>query len=75
MSDAPIPIDLYCEEVLRARQMPPEVKFLAGPQLFEYACEITMAGIQIQFPDAGLADVQRILNERLALGQRLESRP
>jgi len=75
VSSDPIPVDLYREEVLRARQMSPEEKFLAGPQLFEYACEITMAGIRAQFPDAGPADVRRILTGRLALGKRLESRP
>jgi hypothetical protein len=43
---------LYREEVLRARQTPPDEKFAAGFTLFEYACAITKDGIRNQFPDA-----------------------
>lgn len=50
-----------------------EEKFLAGPNLFELACEFMRAGIRNQHPDADEAQVQRILEERLALGRRLES--
>jgi len=67
-------VDLYAEEVLRARKMSPEEKILAGPRLFELACQITMDGIRHQYPDANPAEVRRILSERLALGKRLESR-
>jgi len=63
---------IYRERVLRARAMPPEAKLFAGSRLFEYACEITRAGIRAQFPDADEARVQQILNERLALRRRLE---
>lgn len=63
---------LYRERVLRARQTPPEEKFLDGARLFDYACRITLAGIRHQHPEADEARVQQILAERLALQQRLE---
>jgi hypothetical protein len=46
--------------------MSPEDKFLAGPRLFELACEITKAGIRDQYPDASEGEVQEILARRLA---------
>ena len=74
MSADAVAVDLYAEEVVRAREMSPEDKILAGPRLFQYACQITKDGIRAQFPDADPAEVRRILRERLALGKRLESR-
>ncbi|MSR56802.1 MAG: hypothetical protein EXS05_03920 [Planctomycetaceae bacterium] len=64
--------DIYREKVLRARVTPPEIKLMAGAELFEYACRITECGIRAQFPEATEDDVQRILSERLALARRLE---
>jgi hypothetical protein len=63
---------LYWERVKRAREMSPEEKFLAGEQLFEYACAITLAGIRDEF--AGYSDEQCMgeLKRRLALRERLE---
>jgi hypothetical protein len=66
--------ELYREEVRDARRMPPERKLLAGEELFYYACSITLAGIQNQFPDADEPERRRILEERLRLGERLEGR-
>lgn len=66
--------ELYWERVLRARRMSSEEKLLAGPQLFELACRITMEGIRHQFPDADESRVRQILNERLAWRRSLEER-
>src|SRR5262245_41412380 len=44
--------ELYREELREARAMSPERKLLLGEELFVYACSITMAGIQNQFPEA-----------------------
>lgn len=63
--------DIYRERVLRARRTPLEQKFLAGPQLFEFACRIAMDGIRNQYPDADEPRVREILAERLALLRRL----
>lgn len=65
---------LYHERVLRARQMPPEEKLLAGAELFEWACTITRAGIRQQHPDADESRIEAILTERLALQDRLRNR-
>jgi hypothetical protein len=63
--------ELYREEILDARAMPPEDKLLAGEELFHYACGITLLGIENQFPEADEAERRRILEERLALQQKL----
>jgi hypothetical protein len=67
--------DLYWEEVEAARHQSVEQKLLAGPDLFELACEFMRSGIRSQFPDADAAQVQAILEQRLALGRRLENIP
>lgn len=63
---------MFREEVLRARNMDAAEKLSAGFELFEYACEITRAGIRHQHPQADEAEVERILGERLALAKQLE---
>jgi hypothetical protein len=63
---------LYRDCVLRARRTPPEAKLLAGAQLFEMACRVTMDGIRMQHPDADESQVRQILARRLALRRRLE---
>jgi hypothetical protein len=64
--------ELYREELREARAMLPEQKLLLGEELFEYACSITMAGIEHQFPKADAAERRRILEQRLALQRKLE---
>ena len=64
--------ELYREEVLEARAMSPELKLLAGEELFHYACSITLLGIRNQFPEADEAERQRILESRLKLQRKLE---
>jgi len=66
--------ELYRERVVEARAMPPEEKLLAGEELFDYACAITLAGIRNQFPGASEAECLRILEERLELRERMEKR-
>ena len=48
-----------------------EQKFLAGPELFDFACELARAGIRDQNPGADEAQVEALLRERLALARRL----
>src|SRR5947208_10506898 len=68
---APLIDELYKEEVLRARRMSPEEKFLAGEELFEYACSITLAGIRNQNPGFSEEDCRRELERRLELQERM----
>lgn len=63
---------LFDDRVARARAMPPEEKLLAGARLFEYACEITIAGIRNKFPSADEQQVQDILFKRLRLRRKLD---
>ena len=65
---------LYCERVADARAMSAEEKLLAGEELFDYACSITLAGIHNQWPNATEAECQKILQERLDLRERMERR-
>jgi hypothetical protein len=65
--------DIYRERVLRARRTPIEQKVLAGAELFEFACQITCAGIRQENPGADEARVQALLRDRLALARRLGS--
>jgi hypothetical protein len=71
----PLIDQLYREEVLEARRMSPEEKFLAGEDLFRFACEITLAGIRNENPSATQEDCMKILQERLRLGEWLERHP
>ena len=56
------------------RTTPIDQKFLAGADLFEYACRLTCDGIRHQNPGIDEAQVQQILRNRLALARRLERR-
>jgi hypothetical protein len=64
--------ELYRERVAEARAMPPEEKLLAGEELFHYACAITLAGIRDQFPGLNEEERLRLLEQRLALRERME---
>jgi hypothetical protein len=70
----PLIDELYREEVLEARKMTPEEKFLAGEQLFEYACSITLAGIKSQNPEFTDEDCRRELERRLDMRERMDLR-
>lgn len=65
--------DLFWEQIETARQQSIEEKILASLDLFDLACEFMRAGIRDQYPDADDARVEEILDERLALGRRLEN--
>ena len=63
---------LYREKVLEARMMTPLEKLLLGEELFEYACEITLAGIRNQNPEFDEEDCQQELERRLQLAERMD---
>ena len=64
--------ELYREELREARAMAPAEKILAGQQLFESACRITLAGIRNQNPGAAEEQCLEILRQRLEWQRRLE---
>ncbi|HPM23664.1 MAG TPA: hypothetical protein PLP66_07135 [Phycisphaerae bacterium] len=64
--------DLLRDKALAARAMSPEDRFLAGPRLFELACEFVRAGIRRAHPEATEDEIAAMLRERLKLAHRLE---
>ena len=64
--------ELYRDELREARAMTPAEKILAGQQLFEAACRITLAGIRNQNPGASEDQCREILRQRLEWQRRLE---
>lgn len=63
---------LYLERVERARRMKPEDRMKAGPELFDYACSITLSAIREQMPEASEAQLLEALRRRLEIKRRLE---
>jgi hypothetical protein len=53
------------------RRMTGEQRLQIALRLHELACEIAREGIRHQHPDAGPAEVERRLHERLALARKL----
>lgn len=70
---APMIDELYRQEVLEARRMSPEEKLILGERLFRWACAITLEGIRFQNPEASEDQCQRLLRERIELGNRMET--
>ena len=58
--------DCYARKVSRAKLMSPLEKFLAGAELFEDACMITLSGIRNQYPHLTNAECVEYLKRRLA---------
>ena len=69
----PLIDELYKKEVLEARRMPLEEKLLLGERLFRWACQATRAGIRHQNPEASDAECDRILRERIELGEKMRT--
>jgi len=62
---------IYRERVLRARQVPPAQKLLAGAQLFDQACERMRAGLRDENPGADEKTIEELLRRRLGMLRRL----
>ena len=57
-------------KVRQARRLSPGMKFRAGADLFEEACQWTLAGIAAQFPQLDASQRREILARRLKLSQQ-----
>lgn len=66
-------LDLFAEEIRRARAMSPEEKLLEGPRLFDRACRLMAEGIRHAHPEFADDEVQTVLMERLNRLGRLEA--
>jgi len=58
-------VDLRREEIEDSRRMTFAQKFLAGAELFDYACAVTMSGIRWQHPHFNQEQVLNELRRRL----------
>ena len=65
--------EMVREETELARSQSFTQKFLAGAELFDYACEIAKSGIRNQHPEFDEAQVLAELRRRVALGERIEA--
>ena len=61
------------EEIATARRMSFAEKFMAGAELFDYACEISRDGIRMQNPHFTDEQVAAELRRRLLLYKRREA--
>ncbi len=55
----------------QAKRMTPTERFLAGAELFEEACEVTLAGIRHQYPHWTEAQHRQELRDRIAQAESL----
>jgi hypothetical protein len=62
--------ELDREDIEQARRMTFEQKFMAGAELFDYACGITKAGIRWQNPTFTEEQVMDELRRRVAMDER-----
>lgn len=69
----PLADNLYRRRVARARALSPEERMKAGPELFDYACTITLTALAEAMPGASQAELLAALRRRLALKKRLEA--
>ena len=67
-----VPDQFWREEVERARKQTPEEKFRMGGELFDAACEVTLAGIRAQYPGITPERALEVLRMRLDLSRRIE---
>jgi hypothetical protein len=63
-------IQLDREDIEQARRMSFEQKFIAGAELFDYACGITKAGIRWQNPTFNEEQVMAELRRRVAMDEQ-----
>ena len=66
---------LYQNKVEAARRMSFAQKFMAGAELFDFACSVSLSGIRSQNPAFTEEQVQAELRRRIEIGRRIEERP
>ena len=63
---------LFWERVERARQLSPVARMESGPELFDYACSITLTALRERMPEASEVELMDALRRRLAIKRELE---
>lgn len=75
MVDAePIIVDLRRERLADTSDLTFEHRFLAGAELFDYACEIAKSSVKIQHADWSEEQVLSEVRHRMMIAQRLRER-
>jgi hypothetical protein len=59
--------ECHARKIRQARSMSMSEKFLAGAELFEYACRITLSGISHQHPHWSKSECRAELRRRLGI--------
>lgn len=68
----PLADDLFWKRIERSRSLSPEARMKAGPELFDYACSISLAGLREQRPAATEVELLAELRRRIKLKRQLE---
>lgn len=58
--------ECYARKIRQAQRMTPLEKFLAGAELFEDACKVTLSGIRNQYPHLNPEECLEHLKHRLS---------
>ena len=58
--------ECYARKIRQAQRMTPLEKFLAGAELFEDACKVTLSGIRNQYPHLNREECLEHLKHRLS---------
>lgn len=64
--------EIYKDKVRRARLASPDEKLLAGQEMFDFACKLTLAGIDQQHPGASETERREHLQRRLKISEMLQ---
>ena len=64
---------LWLDRIARAKRTSPGQRLMAGPELFDFACEITKAGIRAQSPGISEPRVLELLRARVRLADDPEA--
>lgn len=65
---------VWQRKVEAARRQTFAQKFMAGAELFDYACKVSEAAIRMQHPEFNDEQVSAELRRRIDIGKRLEGR-
>lgn len=60
------------DRFLRARRLTVDQRLVQGAELFDFACEASLAGLRAQFPAATDAELQVRLRQRLVRAREFE---
>ncbi|MBK1834940.1 hypothetical protein [Roseibacillus ishigakijimensis] len=58
-------------KVEQARRMSPREKFFAGAELFDDACQVTLAGLRAQYPTFSSQDLRKELKRLLEMTEKM----